>query len=617
MEVRVNRSSWVTSIPLALCVVFSGLVYLACDDSYRSNPTGGSSGNNGGNGTGNSGSGGDVVIDVDGSVPCENICSNDGREVRNSCNDNVITKCTPDEGCLNGECIADPCKAAKDGKSSLACDYWAVKTALRPQQDGACFAAFVANTWEKNVHINVEYNGTALNHATKPFAYIPTVGAGGVVDYMQYNAVTGLPPGQVAILFLSRYSEGVSVIDCPKPAALPDETGFSGTGIGKAFHITTDFPVTAYQMVPFNGGSAQVTSATLLLPTSAWGTNYIAINAYKAIPDPMPPANPIGGYPSLVVLATEDATKVTLLPKAAIVGGPGVAAATANTPVSYMLNSGQFLQITQPAELTGSPLESDKPVGVFGASTCMRVPTGKLDCDSGQQQLPPVNALGSEYVAVRYKSRNASEEQGLWRLVGVVDGTELTWSPIKPPNAPTKLMLGEVVEFEDPGPFVVRAQDGKHPFYLGAYMTGSADFAGVGDPEWHNVVPPQQYLRRYVLFTDPTYPESSLVVVRVRSKQTKNFEPVTLKCRGEVMGWTPIGDGTGDYEWTRVNLVTGNFVNVEGCSNGPHEMSSEAPFGVTVWGWGTTQQTLRVSYAYPAGAGFKPINEIVVPPAPK
>ena len=43
-------------------------------------------------------------------------------------------------------------------------------------------------------------------------------------------------------------------------------------------------------------------------------------------------------------------------------------------------------------------------------------------------------------------------------------------------------------------------------------------------------------------------------------------------------------------------------------------MSSDAPFGVTVWGWGTTQQTLRVSYAYPAGAGFKPINEIVVPP---
>ena len=113
-----------------------------------------------------------------------------------------------------------------------------------------------------------------------------------------------------------------------------------------------------------------------------------------------------------------------------------------------------------------------------------------------------------------------------------------------------------MVEFEDPGPFVVRAQDGNHPFYLGAYMTGGAPFMNVGDPEWHNVVPPQQYLRRYVLFTDPTYPETSLVVTRVRSKLTKEFVPVNLKCRGDLTDWTPLDK---DYEWTRVDLVTGNF----------------------------------------------------------
>lgn len=610
-----NRSSWRTSIPLGLFVLISGMTYLACDDSYRSNTTTSSSGNGaGGNSSGMAGSGG-LGLDVDGSVACIDVCSNDLTSVVDSCTDAVKVACSPDQGCLNGECINDPCKAAEDAKSSAGCDYWALKTALRPQADGACFAAFVANTWAKNVHINVAYDGAALDPAT--FAYIPSIDAGGLVTYTPYDAVAGLPPGEVAILFLSRYSEGVSVIDCPKPAALGLETGFSGTGIGKAFHITADYPVTAYQMVPFNGGTAAVTSATLLLPTSAWGSNYIAINAYKAIPDPPPPANPIGGYPSLVVVAKENATKVTLLPNVGIVGGPGVPAAMPNTQATYTLDAGQFLQITQPAELTGSPLESDKPVGVFGASTCMRVPTTQSDCDSGQQQLPPVGALGSEYVAVRHKNRGATEEQGRWRLVGVVKDTMLTWSPAKPPNAPTTIGLGEVVEFEDPGPFVVRSQDGDHPFYLGAYMTGGSSFMNVGDPEWHNVVPPQQYLRRYVLFTDPTYPETSLVVTRVRSKQTKDFAPVTLKCQGELTGWTPIGDGTGDYEWTRVNLVMGNFMNVGSCSNGPHEMSSSAPFGVTVWGWGTTQQTLRVSYAYPAGAGFKPINEIKVPPTPK
>jgi hypothetical protein len=36
-------------------------------------------------------------------------------------------------------------------------------------------------------------------------------------------------------------------------------------------------------------------------------------------------------------------------------------------------------------------------------------------------------------------------------------------------------------------------------------------------------------------------------------------------------------------------------------------MNSDAPFGVTVWGWDRA-----VSYAYPAGAAVKPINNVVV-----
>ncbi len=611
-----NRLSWLTSIPLGLSVLIFGVAYVGCDDSYRSGDSGGGAGKGGnGNGSGIGGEGGDVMFDVDGAV-CMPICSNDLRSVRNSCDDKPIKECTPDEGCLNAVCIPDPCKAAEAAKSSAGCDYWAVKTALRPQQDGACFAAFVANTWEeKDVHINVSYDGTTLN---QPFIYIPSIDGTGAVTYNPYDPIAGLTPGQVAVLFLSRYPTGSSVPDCPKPAALSSETGFFGTGMGKAFHITTDYPVAAYQMVPFGGGTAAVTSATLLLPTSAWGNNYIAVNAYKAIPDPPAPQFPFYGYPSLVVLAKADATKVTIAPNVNIIAGVGVVGAAAGTLVDYTLKAGQFLQITQPEELTGSVLKSDKPVGVFGASTCMNVPTNQTDCDSGQQQLPPVGALGNEYVAVRHKSRVPNvEEPARWRLVGVVNDTQLSWSPVKPPNAPTTIKLGEVIEFEDPGPFVVRSQDPSFPFYLGAYMTGGdgkmPDLAGVGDPEWHNVVPPPQFLRRYVLFTDPTYPETSLVVVRVKSKSTMEFAPVTLKCRGEITGWQPLGE----YEWTRVDLVTGNFIGVGGCTNGPQTMSSDEPFGVTVWGWGTTQQTLRVSYAYPAGAGFKPINEVKVEPAPK
>jgi hypothetical protein len=580
--------------------------FASCTDSYRGAVP--SMGGGGGTtvATVTSGAGGEGGLFMEGGPPqCDLTCSNDLKNVID-CMGVTKTTCTVDQGCSNGVCIDNPCKAADESKSSYGCDYWALKTALRPQADGACFAAFVANTWGKPVHLAVDRGGVAL--PTETFTYIPT-GQGNTVTYTPYNAVTGLDVGQVAILFLSRKKAGSSVIDCPKQAAISTETGVVGTGRGSAFHITSDYPVVAYQIDPYGGGAAAVTSATLLLPTSAWDTNYIAINAYKS----SEVDGFLGGNPSLDILAYQDGTDVKILPNVDITAGTNVIAGTANTPVTYTLNKGEFLQITQPAELTGSPIEATKPIGVFGASACMTVPNGVNDCDSAQQQLAPVKALGNEYAAVRYRGRGGMDEAPPWRLVGAVKGTKLTWTPSTPMGAPTTLDVGQVAEFSSTGQFVVASQDADHPFYLGGYMTGGEPFGGEGDPDWVNVIPPSQYLNNYVLFTDPTYPETSLVVVRTPSKVDQTFADVTLGCAGKLTGWQKVGA----YEYTRVDLVTGDFMGVGGCTNGRQEMSSALPFGVTVWGWGNTQQTKLVSYAYPAGAGFQPINKVVVPAIPQ
>jgi len=548
---------------------------------------------------------GEIHLDMDaGDCDPAPTCSNDLNHVVD-CKGQVLVTCGPEEGCVNGKCELGPCAAAKASKSSYGCDYWALKTPLRPQADGACFAAFVANTWAKPVHLKVEFAGQALPDG---FIYVP-VTQGQTVDYVPYDPVVGLPVGQVAILFLARSPLGGSVVDCPRPAAVGKEMGVSGTGLGAAFHITTDYPVVSYQIVPYGGAQAYVTSATLLLPTSAWDKNYVAVNAYGT----SAPAYP-GGDPSLNILAHEDGTMVTIRPKVDITGSADVATALAGYPATYKLDKGQHLQILQPGELTGSPIEADKPIAVFGGSACMSVPAGKKDCDSAQQQIPPVRALGSTYVAVRYKDRSAGmPESPPYRLVGVVAGTKLAWEPAAPPGVPKMIGLGQVIELTPDGDFIVRSQDAEHPFYLGGYMTGGQSFDGIGDPEWVNIIPPAQYLDHYVLFTDPTYPETSLVVIRTPSRVNNSFADVELACAGKLGGWQKLGA----YEYTRVNLVTGDFQGVGGCANGRQEMTSALPFGVTVWGWGTTQQTKLVSYAYPAGAGFQPINTVSVPVIPK
>lgn len=587
--------------------------YVACGATGTSSMTGsgsfasvGGSGGEAASSSTNDGVGG--LLSVGAGASCEPECSADLKKI--TCDGVLVTECSADTACLAGECSPDVCGAAEAAKSSYGCDYWALKPDIISDVRGACFAAFVANTWSSPVHIDVSYGG---NPVVGDFIRIPQ-GQGANLTYQPYDPAVGLPVGEVAALFLAHDSKGQG-IKCPFQPAVDAPAGVVGTGLGAAFNIKTDRPVVAYSIMPFGGASAQATSASLLLPTSAWDLNYVAVSAF-------PKAQTFGpAVPSIDILAKEDDTTVSFLPGVAILGGGGVASTPANQPLVYKLNAGQYIQIAQPEELTGMPVLADKPIGMWGAANCLSVPVDVPYCDSAHQQIPPVRALGSRYALVRYRNRASAmgqEEAPPWRLVGAVDGTTLTWKPVTPPGAPTTLQGGEVAVFEGPGPYEVSSQDADHPFYLGQYMTGSTRYGQhEGDPEWVNVVPVDQYLDSYVFFTDPTYSETSIVVVRKKNLDTNAFEDVELDCLGPLTGWQALVD---DLEFVRVPLVTGAFQDVGACSNGRREMKSKLPFGVTIWGWGTfgvNPSTHDVSYAYPAGASVKAVNQIVIPPTPK
>ena len=567
------------------------------------------------------GDGGPPIFGGDGSgdgSSCAVHCSSDLHDVVD-CNNNVVTACPPDQGCANGGCVG-ACESANANKSTLGCEYYSVDPDVISEGAGDCFAAYIANTWTSPVTITVDRGGQSLNVSN--FAVVPT-GSGKSITYAP---LTGgqLQPSQVAILFLAQDSTAGGTVTCPagvSPAIAADGAAH-GTTIGEAFHIKTSAPVVAYDIFPYGGGSAAITSATLLLPTSSWDTNYIAVNAFAQ----SVVAKFAGAQPSLDIVAQQDGTMVTILPIAAITGGTGVPAASANVPQMYgPLSKGQVLQFSQDAELTGSPIQTNFPVGVWGAASCLNIDVNTGYCDSAHQELPPVKALGYEYVAVRYRNRgdNGPEETPPWRLVGAVDGTTLTYEPTAPAGAPTTLSKGQLAQFNASGPFVVKSQDGQHPFYISGHMSGCAtyfpDSDCRGDPEYVNVVPAAQYLSSYVFFTDPTYPETNLVVVRPKASDG-TFKDVTLDCAGVLKGWQP-ADSSGKYQYTRIDLVRHDFAPQNGCDNGRHLMKSDAPFGLTVWGWGTAESvsltSLAVSYAYPAGMSVAPINTVVVPPTPK
>jgi hypothetical protein len=429
----------------------------------------------------------------------------------------------------------------------------------------------------------------------------------------------GIPPDAVAVLFLSSDPESVMPetgipLSCPVTPAVDASTVLGASGVGDAFAIATSAPVAAYDMLPYGGAPSHFPSAQLVLPESVWGTEHVVLGT--------PPGTHSSPGPLWVqVIARQDGTEVRVRPVVDLPGGGGAPAAPAGDVTSVTLSAGQYAQWELPVgapDLAGSIVASDAPVAVLSGNRFFRLqdapgPGG----ESTHQQIPPASALAHEYVAAPYETRRAdlAPETIHYRLVGAIDGTMLAYDP-PVTGAPATLAQGEVADFTATVAFVVRSQDATHPF-AAAQIMPSANVPGgsrpgatfvhptvesrLGDEELVVMLPPAQYLRRYVFFTDPSYATTSLTITRVA--ESGAFSPVTLECLGEVGGWIAAGTD-GRFEVTTVDLVRADLGNA-GCTNGRQVAASDAPFGIVVWGLDTYS-----SYAYPAGGNARSLAEL-------
>ncbi|MBN9163112.1 MAG: IgGFc-binding protein [Myxococcales bacterium] len=414
-----------------------------------------------------------------------------------------------------------------------------------------------------------------------------------------------VPAGESAILFVADQTGEVALATtwfdhkyqpCPVgvvPALVADFA--TGTRFDASFHLKANVPASVVTMYPWGGAASYVPSATLLFPPATWGKEHVIVNAWESATT---------GVPSAQIVASEDGTEVTLDPTEDVQGGLAVKGTAARVPTTYHLDKGEFLQLVQSRELTGSVVVSNKPTTVFGGHSCMMVPSSKAACEVANQQLPPFEQWGHEYVGVGYRPRVGNEHETMYyRIVAARDGTVLDYDPAPPPGAPIAMSARQAVTFTSGvgDAFVVRTQDAEHAIYLAAYMANGQDVGGYGDPEFVNVVPAGQYLSSYSFYADPTYAETSLVVVRAKAAKARgaNFEDVWLECAGDLTGWKPIGT-RGDYEFMRVDLARGHGAGDrfgdKVCQNGLQRMRSTGPFTATLWGWDK-----YASYAYPGG----------------
>lgn len=541
-------------------------------------------------------------------------CSADLREVL-GVGSSRAQVCPQDQGCREGRCVP-ACEAAAASGGTLACRFLVASPPAYPPALPPCHAVFLTNAWPRPARVTASRGGVTLDVAR----------FGRIVENARPASLwapipaEGIPEGAVAVLFLS--SDPASVmpengvpLSCPVAPAVNAATALLASGTAQAFELRSDTPVGAYDILPFGGARSHFPSASLLLPVDGWGLSYLVLGS-------PPGTHDAPGPQWLQVVARDPETRVRVRPTVDLPAGGRAPAVAAGSVGEVVLGAGELVQWQLPvgrSDLSGSLVVAERPVGVSTGNRFLRLqrepaPGG----EATHQPLLPVSALSHEYVGAPYATRRSdlAPEPIPYRLVGAVGGTTLRFDPAIA-GAPTRLEAGSVADFSATEAFVVQSQDREHPFAMAQLMTSAnlpvpsrpgalAPGYGpqLGDEELVMLFPPAQFLRRYVFFTDPSYPTSTLTIVRERT--LAEFSAVTIECLGPVTGFRPIGAG-GRYEYTTVDLLRAS-VGAGRCTNGRQVISSDAPLGVVVWGLDSYS-----SYAYPAGGNTAVLQRIPTP----
>lgn len=429
--------------------------------------------------------------------------------------------------CYDARCVA---VCAVGEKSYLGCDYFAVDldNAFVPcgQDDngnliycdaaGSQFAVVISNPDTQREVVYQISNAPVASSSRDECEPPEHIVAAGV-----------LPP------------KGIQIIELPR-------RDLNGTVKAmRAYRLASNAPITAYQFNPLENVEVFSNDASLLLPTNTAGTSYFVMTREQTFDD-------LKGYVTVVGVTEETAT-VTVTPTARTLAGPGIPAMNAGEFFTTTLERYEVLNIETNfigADLTGTTVTSTEPVVVFGGSEAANTPNtsrcdlstfkceydGETDCECTQadgptcsphakcsdfitccadhleQQMFPLTAWGTEYLAVRSMPRGTVEfpgqEMDSWRILAAEDNTEVTLTPAF--EVLPLLAAGEWYEFETNEDFLINSN---HPILVGQFL--AAEFApgpgrqegdaATGDPAFILIAPTRQLRDNYVFLAPNKY----------------------------------------------------------------------------------------------------------------
>ncbi len=373
---------------------------------------------------------------------------------------------------------------------------------------------------------------------------------------------------------------------------------------GGMYRVQSDAPIIAYQHAPFRAFPGN--DSSMLLPEATLGTDYV-VASYN----PHHEQNEGLGRPTYFeIIATEDETDVRWHAQFAATSGNGLPVdevPEGEWSASIRMNRYDTLRVTASRnanqedrdrqDVSGTVVESNKPIWVVGASRCSRVPVRDEPelgfCDPLQELLIPMSFWGQTYVAAHPPLRDT--ERHHWRIYGADQGTTVSAS-IDVEGLPyTFQSRGDFVEVSVPNGsnFVLEGDGAFMPVgYLESrHKTGEPEEEQTdkADPAMYQLIPVGQFLSRYVFVTGLEWTVHYVQVVRPLDGPEVMLDGAPIEVFEQV----------GEFEVANVEV-----------GEGLHTVESTAPIGITQFGLAFSELpgcadplgvVCNSSYAYPGG----------------
>jgi len=365
------------------------------------------------------------------------------------------------------------------------------------------------------------------------------------------------------------------------------------------FHVSSDKEVSVYAL---NQGST-TSDAFLVLPSDALGKDYYVLT-YNSDRQGSGLIPNNGSTPSeFAIVATEDGTDITINPSARTARN-----GNANT-ILARLDQGQSLLVQADlsagdgsGDLTGSRVQSNKPIGLFAGQQRARVPIKNDQLTSRDhivEQLPSVDTWGRTAIVVPFpRPYNATNQsQDIYRVIAGYDSTDILINGIKT----TTLSKGGIYQSVLTTPQVITSNKSimvaQYKKTSGTTNSSNTDYNG--DPMMMLVPPSDQFQDNYRFvsiqavnfangfFYDQGYDEQWITIVM------PNTAVSSTRLDGQLIGSIPgfgatVIPGTNfSYTWLRV-------------SDGVHTITSNERVGIYVYGYGRAN-----SYGYVGGMSFR------------